>query len=243
MKDKTGMNLYYDYLDNEFAELSLEEIGALCIGALSFDCGQELRPDAVEVISRDRMMKTLYKTICGKTKRATGKWYEMQERLTKSAIIREIMEEEKVSKEEAETLYKQRYEKANPEKTEKAKMDIPIPEPPKKEVKMLREWFSFDDDKKVIVEYAEDKKANIPTVKDITDAQQEQTDDFIIEVLNLGNKRKWETDFWDLYDELAFLKFTEQNTPPEPVTEEPQTETEEQINTQEETEDEFPFSV
>ena len=94
MKDKTGMNLYYDYLDNEFAELSLEEIGALCIGALSFDCGQELRPDAVEVINRDRMMKTLYKTICGKTKRATGKWYEMQERLTKASIIKEIMEEE-----------------------------------------------------------------------------------------------------------------------------------------------------
>ena len=110
MKDKTGMNLYYDYLDNEFAELSLEEIGALCIGALSFDCGQELRPDAVEVINRDRMMKTLYKTICGKTKRATGKWYEMQERLTKASIIKEIMEDENVSKEEAEILYKQRYE-------------------------------------------------------------------------------------------------------------------------------------
>ena len=194
-------------------------------------------------------MKTLYKTICGKTKRATGKWYEMQERLTKSAIIREIMEEENVSKEDAETLYKQRYEKVKPKKTEKAETNIPIPEPPKKEVKMLRDWFTFDDDKHVIVDYAEDKKANVPTVEDIRNAQQDQTDDFIIEVLNLGNERKWESDFWDIYDELTFLKFTEQNTPPEQeetaVTEEPQTETEEQseeqINTQEETEDEFPF--
>ena len=74
---------------------------------------------------------------------------------------------------------------------------------------MLRDWFTFDDDKHVIVDYAEDKKANIPTVEDIRAAQQDQTDDFIIEVLNLGNERKWESDFWDIYDELTFLKFTE----------------------------------
>lgn len=215
MKDKTGMNLYYDYLDNEFAELSLEEIGALCIGALSFDCGQELRPDAVEVINRDRMMKTLYKTICGKTKRATGKWYEMQERLTKASIIKEIMEDENVSKEEAEILYKQRYEtpkadKSNPEPSE-PEIDISVPE-----VKVLRDWFTFDDDKHVTIEYTEDKKKNVPTVKDIQEAQQEHDDDFIIRVLNLGNQKKWECDFWDIVDELAFFEFTEQNEPPTP---------------------------
>lgn len=215
MKDKTGMNLYYDYLDNEFAELSLEEIGALCIGALSFDCGQELRPDAVEVINRDRMMKTLYKTICGKTKRATGKWYEMQERLTKASIIKEIMEDENVSKEEAEILYKQRYETPKKDIPESQK-GKPEPSEPKNEFKVLRDWFTFDDDKHVTIEYAEDKKENVPTVKDIQEAQQEHDDDFIIRVLNLGNQKKWECDFWDIVDELAFFEFTEQNEPPTP---------------------------
>ena len=231
MKDKTGMNLYYDYLDNEFAELSLEEIGALCIGALSFDCGQELRPDAVEVINRDRMMKTLYKTICGKTKRATGKWYEMQERLTKASIIKEIMEDENVSKEEAEILYKQRYETPKKDIPESQK-GKPEPSEPKNEVKVLRDWFTFDDDKHVTIEYAEDKKKNVPTVKDIQEAQQEHDDDFIIRVLNLGNQKKWECDFWDIVDELAFFEFTEQNEPPTP--EESSTDTPEP-------EDELPF--
>ena len=215
MKDKTGMNLYYDYLDNEFAELSLEEIGALCIGALSFDCGQELRPDAVEVINRDRMMKTLYKTICGKTKRATGKWYEMQERLTKASIIKEIMEDENISKEEAEILYKQRYETPKKDIPESQK-GKPEPSEPKNEVKVLRDWFTFDDDKHVAIEYAENKIENVPTVKDIQEAQQEHDDDFIIRVLNLGNQKKWECDFWDIVDELAFFEFTEQNEPPTP---------------------------
>ena len=236
MKDKTGMNLYYDYLDNEFAELSLEEIGALCIGALSFDCGQELRPDAVEVINRDRMMKTLYKTICGKTKRATGKWYEMQERLTKASIIKEIMEDENVSKEEAEILYKQRYEtpKKDIPESQKGKPEPSEPknESPNSEVKVLRDWFTFDDDKHVTIEYAEDEKENIPTVKDIQEAQQEHDDDFIIRVLNLGNQKKWECDFWDIVDELAFFEFTEQNEPPTP--EESSTDTPEP-------EDELPF--
>lgn len=236
MKDKTGMNLYYDYLDNEFAELSLEEIGALCIGALSFDCGQELRPDAVEVINRDRMMKTLYKTICGKTKRATGKWYEMQERLTKASIIKEIMEDENISKEEAEILYKQRYEipkKDIPEsKKGKPEPSEPKNESPKSEVKVLRDWFTFDDDKHVTIEYAEDKKKNVPTVKDIQEAQQEHDDDFIIRVLNLGNQKKWECDFWDIVDELAFFEFTEQNE--SPTSEESSTDTPEP-------EDELPF--
>ncbi len=236
MKDKTGMNLYYDYLDNEFAELSLEEIGALCIGALSFDCGEELRQDAVEVINRDRMMKTLYKTICGKTKRATGKWYEMQERLTKASIIKEIMEEENISKEEAEILYKQRYEipeKDIPESQKgKPEPSEPKNESPKNEVKVLRDWFTFDDDKHVTIEYAEDKKENVPTVKDIQEAQQEHDDDFIIRVLNLGNQKKWECDFWDIVDELAFFEFTEQNEPPTP--EEPSTDTPEP-------EEELPF--
>ena len=231
MKDKTGMNLYYDYLDNEFAELSLEEIGALCIGALSFDCGQELRPDAVEVINRDRMMKTLYKTICGKTKRATGKWYEMQERLTKASIIKEIMEDENISKEEAELLYKQRYETPKKDIPESQK-GKPEPSEPKNEVKVLRDWFTFDDDKHVTIEYAEDKKKNVPTVKDIQEAQQEHDDDFIIRVLNLGNQKKWECDFWDIVDELAFFEFTEQNEPPTP--EESSTDTPEP-------EDELPF--
>ena len=236
MKDKTGMNLYYDYLDNEFAELSLEEIGALCIGALSFDCGQELRPDAVEVINRDRMMKTLYKTICGKTKRATGKWYEMQERLTKASIIKEIMEDENISKEEAEILYKQRYEipKKDIPESQKGKPEPSEPknESPNSEVKVLRDWFTFDDDKHVTIEYAEDEKENIPTVKDIQEAQQEHDDDFIIRVLNLGNQKKWECDFWDIVDELAFFEFTEQNEPPTP--EESSTDTPEP-------EDELPF--
>ena len=231
MKDKTGMNLYYDYLDNEFAELSLEEIGALCIGALSFDCGQELRPDAVEVINRDRMMKTLYKTICGKTKRATGKWYEMQERLTKASIIKEIMEDENVSKEEAEILYKQRYETPKKDIPESQK-GKPEPSEPKNEVKVLRDWFTFDDDKHVAIEYAENKIENVPTVKDIQEAQQEDDDDFIIRVLNLGNQKKWECDFWDIVDELAFFEFTEQNEPPTP--EESSTDTPEP-------EDELPF--
>lgn len=238
MKDKTGMNLYYDYLDNEFAELSLEEIGALCIGALSFDCGQELRPDAVEVINRDRMMKTLYKTICGKTKRATGKWYEMQERLTKASIIKEIMEDENISKEEAEILYKQRYEipKKDIPESQKGKPEPSEPknESPNSEVKVLRDWFTFDDDKHVTIEYAEDEKENIPTVKDIQEAQQEHDDDFIIRVLNLGNQKKWECDFWDIVDELAFFEFTEQNEPPTP--EESSTDTPEP-------EDELPFNV
>ena len=238
MKDKTGMNLYYDYLDNEFAELSLEEIGALCIGALSFDCGQELRPDAVEVINRDRMMKTLYKTICGKTKRATGKWYEMQERLTKASIIKEIMEDENISKEEAEILYKQRYEipKKDIPESQKGKPEPSEPknESPNSEVKVLRDWFTFDDDKHVTIEYAEDKKENVPTVKDIQEAQQEHDDDFIIRVLNLGNQKKWECDFWDIVDELAFFEFTEQNEPPTP--EESSTDTPEP-------EDELPFNV
>ena len=232
MKDKTGMNLYYDYLDNEFAELSLEEIGALCIGALSFDCGQELRPDAVEVINRDRMMKTLYKTICGKTKRATGKWYEMQERLTKASIIKEIMEEENVSKEEAEVLYKQRYETPKKDMPESPKgKPEPKNESPKSEVKVLRDWFTFDDEKHVTIEYTEDKKENVPTVKDIQEVQQDRDDDFIIRALNLGNQKKWECDFWDIVDELAFFEFTEQNKPPTP--EEPSTEPE----------DELPFNV
>ena len=236
MKDKTGMNLYYDYLDNEFAELSLEEIGALCIGALSFDCGQELRPDAVEVINRDRMMKTLYKTICGKTKRATGKWYEMQERLTKASIIKEIMEDENISKEEAEILYKQRYEipKKDIPESQKGKPEPSEPknESPNSEVKVLRDWFTFDDDKHVTIEYAEDEKENIPTVKDIQEAQQEHDDDFIIRVLNLGNQKKWECDFWDIVDELAFFEFTEQNE--SPTSEESSTDTPEP-------EDELPF--
>lgn len=231
MKDKTGMNLYYDYLDNEFAELSLEEIGALCIGALSFDCGQKLRPDAVEIINRDRMMKTLYKTICGKTKRATSKWYEMQERLTKASIIKEIMEDENVSKEEAELLYKQRYEipKKDIPESQKGK---PEPSEPKNEVKVLRDWFTFDDDKHVAIEYAENKKENVPAVKDIQEAQQEHDDDFIIRVLNLGNQKKWECGFWDIVDELAFFEFTEQNE--SPTSEESSTDTPEP-------EDELPF--
>ena len=57
--------------------------------------------------------------------------------------------------------------------------------------------------------------------------QQDHDDDFIIRALNLGNEKKWECDFWDIVDELAFFEFTEQNKPPTP--EEPSAEPEDEL--------------
>ena len=105
MAEKTGINLYYDYLDNEFIELSLEEIGAITIAILATDCKKEIRDDAQKVINSDRMLRTLFNTMSGKTKRATKKWHDMDKRFEKSRAIKSIMEGTGCSEEEAKKIY------------------------------------------------------------------------------------------------------------------------------------------
>lgn len=105
MADKTGINLYYDYLDNEFAELTLEEVGALTLAILATDDNREIREDARQLICKERFLRTLLSTMNGKTSRATNKWHEINGRFEESRAIKKIMEQQGCSEEEAKKIY------------------------------------------------------------------------------------------------------------------------------------------
>ena len=93
MTTKKSLVIYYSYEDEEFAELTLEEIGALILGCMAYDQNKEIRKDAKKIIENNRTVRTIFRSLKGKTGRATEKWHDENNRREEGKLIKNIMDE------------------------------------------------------------------------------------------------------------------------------------------------------
>lgn len=199
MKQKTGIILYYDYLENEFADLTLEEIGALCVAALAKDQNKEIREDAVKQIEKDRMMKTVYKVIAGKTARATKQWYEWKNRVTKSQKIKEIMQKYNCSEEEAKQIYENYLTEDEKEEIEKpTKKETPKTEEQEYEMEITVEDANGEEFKYTV--RLANSNCNFPSEQELQDVIMcfGLTKEYLKEVFDKAQQDKWSV-FWTTY--------------------------------------------
>ena len=111
--NKKATILYYSYENEEFIDLTLEEIGAICMGLLAIDQNKEIREDAFKVIENDRTLKLAFREMTGKTKRATENWHLTAEKYNKKILISPNGEKTKTNKNEDFIFKKYEFENFN----------------------------------------------------------------------------------------------------------------------------------
>lgn len=198
MKDKAGIVLYYSYENEEFKDLTLEEIGALCIGCLAVDRNRKIRSDAQKVIEGDRTVKTVFREMKSKTQRATEKWWDVQRGFQTSKEIKEIMQELNCEYETAKEILKSR------------KKDNPTP-PPKTDEEIEDLFIQYDLHKEaeedmftesVSLLFLRENAANLPTEEDWENIKVGFDNERLRKLVELGNKDKWEKHFTVYQDEI-----------------------------------------
>lgn len=199
MAEKTGINLYYSYLDDEFAELSLEEIGALTVAILANDCGKEIREDAIELINSDRFYRTLLSSMDGKTKRATKKWKEVNERFENSKAIKAIMKEYDCTEKEAIEILnmKKGKEESNNKKSNTQPKAQKTSSNKKKKI-----IYEFEDDIRMTAEYEEQYENNIMNDKDFLELTKIFDYKTLMEAIKMGNLDGWKKHYSEYISEF-----------------------------------------
>ncbi len=105
---RKGIKLYIDYFENEFAEISDEELGILIRGLYQYDQYKELNSEYSEKINKDILLKTLFKILMKNNDRAVAEWDRKRKYYAekdKQKKIKEIMKSEDCSYEEALDIY------------------------------------------------------------------------------------------------------------------------------------------
>lgn len=73
-KIRKGIKLYIDYFENEFAEISDEELGILIRSLYQYDQFQKVDEVYSEKINNDILLKTLFKILIKNNDRAVAEW-------------------------------------------------------------------------------------------------------------------------------------------------------------------------
>lgn len=105
---RKGIKLYIDYFENEFAEVSDEELGILIRGLYQYDQNQKLDEQYSEKINSNILLKTLFKILMKNNDRAVAEWNRRREYYAekdKQKRIKEIMKMEDCSFEDAADIY------------------------------------------------------------------------------------------------------------------------------------------
>ena len=196
MKEKTGIVLYYTYEDEEFKDLTLEEIGALCLGCLAADRNKKIRSDAQKVIEGDRTVKTVFREMKSKTNRATEKWYDVQRGFQTSKEIKEIMQELDCDYEKAKEILKERKNTPPPQQTkiEEEIEDLFIQYDLHKEAE--EDMFT----ESVSLLFLRENANNLPNEENWENLKTQFTNEKLRRSVELGNKDKWEKPY-DYYQE------------------------------------------
>lgn len=174
--EKKGMTLFYNYLDNEFKELSYEQVGKLVVGLLYSDSGRGVPSDVQEDIHSDLITRILFSVMKDKTERATQKWYEINERFKKSRKKDTVSVTADDCNDEDDDYDDDEDDDRDFETT----------------------YIQIQNDVREIY-YVKGNETNIPQVDDIENLLSGgTTDDVIHKIVDIGNKDYWKESFWDI---------------------------------------------
>lgn len=192
-KDKTALSLYYTFRTEEFSELTFEEIGILTMALLELDETGNINEEVFNKINEKPLLRVLFKEMSSKVKRASEKWYEIQQRFEKARLKKKAKNDGKTDEEILREIHEQnKYKTEKIESNEEVIYSSPNgDEFFQKEYDENYIFKSFSYKNLDIAFYG--KKGNIPKkISELTQGLKDKTEEEILMGWSYGNSEMWE---------------------------------------------------